>query len=523
MSGEIRSELKDDSETNMDVLFVDLPFNTYELGRKFKSAWSFKQHLNPHELHLGFRYMVSALRARGLTSEILYPSNGNGVRTRTDLVKAICEIQPLILAFTSYEGSFRESLQFIRRVKAKGVRSVICVGGHLATFSYQEILRDFHDLVDVVVLGEGERTIVELTEAIKSGIDYTCVPGIAFFDGIRAIESAARPVESAIDRFPFPILPERQDWSNQPIPLFITSSRGCYGHCSFCRASNLGGRWRPRDPDNVVDEIEAAYQRGISIFEFVDDNFLGPGKAGRKRAIAIAEEIKRRNIQIQYHLSCRVNDIDEATIRILNESGLFSVSLGVESGVQRMLDTFNKQISVDQSLRALEILNGLEISVQVYIIFFDPYMTLQEVRENVQFLQRIQSLDHIRFEGIVFRKLIPISGTTIFEQLKRDKLLRGNYLSGYSFRFRDPMVSVFADFMETVDLRFERIYQFAEYRNIDHLYEAFKEIFEFSFAEKALDLIEGSRMKQAEAFAKLNDLLSVELRRTFSPDASTVM
>ena len=500
----------------MDVLFVDLPFNTYELGRKFKTAWSFKQQISSYELHLGFRYMVSALQEHHFTADIIYPSKETEIQTKTDLLKAVCAIQPLILAFTSYEGTFRETLQFIRKVKARGVRSLICVGGHLATFSYREILADFPDLVNVVVLGEGEHTIVELTAAVKEKNDYQAVRGIAYFDGCQVVTTAARPVERAIDSFPFPIMPERKDWAKRTIPLFITSSRGCYGRCSFCRSLLVNERWRSRSPENVVDEIEAAYRQGITIFEFVDDNFLGPGKVGRERAVKIAEEIKRRNLSIQYHLSCRVNDVDEPTVRVLKESGLFSASLGVELGVQRMLDTFNKNITVAQSYTALEILDKLGISIQVYIIFFDPYMTLAEVRENVRFLQAIRELENVRFEGVIFRKLIPISGTAIFDQLKHDKLLRGNYLAGHSFKFKDPLVAVFADFMETIDIRFERIYQDPAYRSINYLYELFKEQFEFSFAEKALDLIQGSRMKRAEAFAKMNDLLSLELRRTFS-------
>lgn len=507
----------------MDVLFVDLPFNTYELGRKFKSAWSFKQELSFYELHLGFRYMVSALRERGLTADILYPSTEGNVRSRTDLIKEICEIKPHILAFTSYEGSFREAIQFIKRVKAKGCNALICVGGHLATFSYQEILAEFHDLVDVIVLGEGEYTIVELAEAIRQGASYKTIPGIAFSDGNQVRLTTPRPVETSLDKFPFPMLPERREQSNDGLPLFITSSRGCYGHCSFCRSSNLGANWRPRSPKNVVDEIEAAYQHGFSIFEFVDDNFLGPGRAGRQRAIAIAEEIKRRQINIRFHLSCRVNDIEKTTLQILQESGLFTVSLGVESGVQRMLDTFNKQITVEQNLAALEVLDELGLSVQVYIIFFDPYMTLDEVRENVKFLKIIRAYENLRFEGVIFRKLIPISGTTLFERLKRDKLLRGNCLTGHSFRFKDPRVSVFADFMETLDLRLERVFESDKFRQIDNLYNTFKEVFEFAYAEKALDLIEGSKLKRSEAFAKMNELLSAELRRFFTPSSNLVL
>jgi hypothetical protein len=62
-----------DPTADVDVLFVDLPFNSYELGRRFKELWSFKQVLSPYETHLGFRYMVAALRTHGFRSEIIFP------------------------------------------------------------------------------------------------------------------------------------------------------------------------------------------------------------------------------------------------------------------------------------------------------------------------------------------------------------------------------------------------------------------------------------------------------------------
>src|SRR5437016_2310790 len=106
-----------------DVLFVDLPFNSYELGRRFKSAWSYKQFINGYELHLGFRYMTANLRQCGYKADILYPSPANGLTSRTALLRAICDAPPAILGFTSYEGSVQESLQFIGRIKAKGIQS----------------------------------------------------------------------------------------------------------------------------------------------------------------------------------------------------------------------------------------------------------------------------------------------------------------------------------------------------------------------------------------------------------------
>jgi radical SAM superfamily enzyme YgiQ (UPF0313 family) len=157
------------TDVRTDVLFVDLPFTTYELGRRFKSAWQFRSELTPYELNLGFRYMVAALRAEGYRAEILYPSRALGIVDRRSLIRAIRRMNPRIIGFTTYEGSVRELLHVIRRLSPREWDCRVVLGGHLATFSFAEILRDFPDLVDAIVLGDGERAICEIAEAVRLG------------------------------------------------------------------------------------------------------------------------------------------------------------------------------------------------------------------------------------------------------------------------------------------------------------------------------------------------------------------
>jgi anaerobic magnesium-protoporphyrin IX monomethyl ester cyclase len=501
----------------IDVLFVDLPFITYEFGPRFKAAWNFKPVLKPYELHLGFRYMVAALRSQGFLSDILYQSGERTAAAEDQLIRHAAEKQPLILGFGSYEGSLRETLGFIERARAAGNRSIICLGGHLATFSCDEILSQFHQLIDVVVLGEGEHTIVELAAAARRNEPLHDIKGIAYYDGARVVRTPPRPVERDINRFPFPAIAETVGPIDPDMPLFVITSRGCYGRCSFCRTSQLGDGWRARDARNVVDEFEYAYHRGVTTFEIVDDNFVGPGENGKSRARAIAAELRRRRLPIRFHASCRVNDVDETTMRLLRESGLISVSLGIESGVQRILDSFNKHTTVAQNCAAVQLLSGLGIGISVYIIFFDPYMTFDEVRENLAFLRYLQTFDRVRFERVIFRKLIPVSGTELFDRLRRDGLLRGNPFDGHYFQFKDPRVGWLSDFMENLDIRAESAFFDSTFNRVDGLYWWFKTRFAFSLAEKAIPVLESAQYTSDGARERLEHVLHEELERTLQP------
>ena len=357
---------------SLDVQFVDLSYTTYEMGALYKAALNTKVFLGPHELHLGFRYMVAMLRREGLRAEILYQDGRPGTANENELLQVIMKTKPNILGFGSYEGSLGDTLKFVRRVRAAGSHSLICLGGHLATFSCEDILYNFHDLIDVVVLGEGEHTIVELAWAVKRNRAIQTIPGIAYYYAGRIVRTQPRAVESDLNCFPFPAVPTRNDSSDKETPLFVITSRGCYGRCSFCRTSQLGDGWRPRDPKNVVDEFEYAYSLGVNTFEIVDDNFIGPRKQGKARATAIAAELKRRCLPVRFHASCRVNDVDENTMLVLKDSGLISVSLGVESGLQRVLDCFNKHTTVAQNSAAVESLDPAEYRSHSLLYLFRP-------------------------------------------------------------------------------------------------------------------------------------------------------
>lgn len=505
----------------LDVQFVDLSYTTYEMGALYKAALNSKVFLTPNELHLGFRYMVAMLRSQGLRADILYQDGRPGTATDDDLLRIIARTKPNILGFGSYEGSLGDTLQFVRRVRATGSRSLICMGGHLATFSCDDILRNFHDLIDIVVLGEGEHTIVELARAVNRNQPVQAIPGIAYYDAGRIVRTQPRPVERDLNSFPFPAVPTMRDSSDKETPLFVITSRGCYGRCSFCRTSQLGDGWRPRDPKNVVDEFEHAHNLGVSLFEIVDDNFIGPGRQGKARATAIAAELSRRSLPIRFHASCRVNDVDEPTMRALQDSGLISVSLGIESGLQRVLDTFNKHTTVAQNLVAVEMLDRLDLGVTVYFIFFDPYMTLAEARENIAFLKSLQTYPRVRFERVIFRKLIPVSGTAIFDRLDSDHLLRGNPFDGHYFEFRDWRVAFLSEFMEGIDLRGESVLSQKPFQNLRDLYLWYKTSFAFGLAEQAIDLLASTRCNKAGARSELEHLLSNSLRSAFCTETDS--
>ena len=184
------------------------------------------------------------------------------------------------------------------------------------------------------------------------------------------------------------------------------------------------------------------YRFGRHPITFVDDQFVGPGKKGKAWAYQLGEEILRRKIGAPFTCSCRVNDIDRDLFGLLKEAGLTCVFVGVESGTERGLLTFNKRTSVAQNVDALATLDKLGIGYKIGFMFFDPYTTFEEVKQNLRFLSDIAP--HWMGKGgalSIEPSLIVHGGTPIHARLKSEDRLLGNYLR-YGYRIEDRKVRI---------------------------------------------------------------------------------
>jgi radical SAM superfamily enzyme YgiQ (UPF0313 family) len=191
----------------------------------------------------------------------------------------------------------------------------------------------------------------------------------------------------------------------------------------------------------VVDEIEMLCESyNCTYFQFVDDCFLGSGARGRRRADAIAREILSRGILVDFSIEARADALIRAfdTLRLLRTAGLSAVTLGVESGTSRALSTFNKQTTPQINLEAVQLLAELDIRTDMGFIFFDPYCTVPELRQNLKFLHGVLAINPDIGLPVLFNELLVFKGTALQKRLRQDQLLIGNWKTGYTYLFTDP-------------------------------------------------------------------------------------
>ena len=398
--------------------------------------------VEPYE-HLGLGYLCAAVREKGHETKIVsMPIHNLSVRRA---VKRIREYDPDLLGFSVKEVNARRTLLMIKILRHVGLCSHITLGGHFPTFNHRRILQDFPE-VDSIVRGDGEDTLIQLMEALANRNPLSAVRGLTFREWHRIKVNPPRPLIEDLDRLPFPSRNFTEEVIQRGGAIAISASRGCYANCSFCSIRSFygtspGRKWRARSPKNVGDEMESLASRFPNAqFNFVDDQFVGPGEKGRKYALDIASEILRKDMSIRFILSSRADAIEEDLFVHLKRAGLRKVFLGVESGTQRGLDRFQKKTTVEQNKRALRVLSKIGLDYTIAFIIFDPYSTLDDVRGNLEFLSEIRPFWWGK-KGVlsIEPSIIVHRGTPIEQALRKEGRLKGNYM-GSTYTIEDRRI-----------------------------------------------------------------------------------
>lgn len=282
-----------------------------------------------------------------------------------------------ISPFVTSHDSFVAVGEFI---KTKDKDVVVFAGGHYASLN-REFLKKQCNWLDAIIVGEGEYTLLEL---LKKGVSEN-IPGLY----IGQENFIVRDRIESLDTLPF----QDRYLSLEQLggqPMTITTSRGCYGECSFCSIASfykLNGNIKQtfRSANSVAQEIKTLVEKyNIKSLKIVDDNFF------RDNSDDFLEELanKIENLNISIRLSARPNDITENRARLLKKMGVTIIGIGVESADEKSLKFFNKGIDIEYSKRAIEILKKYEITCLINYIMFNPIIDIEGVEKNLNFVEK---------------------------------------------------------------------------------------------------------------------------------------
>jgi len=324
-----------------------------------------------------------------------------------------------------FSKSFKLAIRMCALAKEVDPSIVTVMGGNHASTLPEQCLRRSEGTLDFVVIGEGEFTTGLLFRAVSRGYDLRKIHGIAYLDenGDAVINPPLEPIYN-VDILPWPdrdmfnILeysriakPHGDDLLHTPYTTFL-SSRGCPFKCNFCAAYNVHGRnYRPRDPDDVLDELEfLVEQYGVREIHWEDDNLT----YDKDRAMAIFNGMIERKLDLSW---CTPNGIafytlDREMIEKMKESGCYSVWAAVESGDEDSLKRIGKPTPMQAFKDYIPIFKELGITVKGTFLYGFPWETRKHIENTFRFARELD-LDYV-----VFYIATPLPGTDLWDLSK---------------------------------------------------------------------------------------------------------
>jgi len=304
--------------------------------------------------------------------------------------------------------------------KKHSPRAKILFGGPHATVMPEQTLNN--DIVDAVVIGEGEETFVEI---IRGKGDFSCVAGVWYKQDGTIIKNESRLPIADLDALDFPIrqkLPIEKYIKNNAVMdhinpkarcIGLLATRGCPYRCSYCQPTLdkiFGKKFRKRSVSNIIDELKFLKEEyDIDSFLFEDDTFI----IDAKWVHDFCDQLIESGLNLNWFCNVRANLVTRELISKMKSAGLKKVGIGIESGSQRILDKiYQKDITIEQVKNSVDILKDLNIKILGYVMVGAPTETREEIMQTIK-LARTLNIDEAAFSITT-----PLPCTTLYEKSK---------------------------------------------------------------------------------------------------------
>ncbi len=308
---------------------------------------------------------------------------------------------------------------------AKERGCTVIVSSSDATDHYAEYLAQG---ADFVIIGEGEQTLLELTERIKGGhTDFAAIKGLAYKANGKAVTTPGRAVMRDLDVLPLPawdlvdINLYKETWLKSAgyFSINMSTTRGCPFKCNWCAKPIYGNRYNSRSPQHVVGEMKLLKERyQIDHIWFCDDIFgLKPGWVKEFSRI-----LQEEDLHIKFKIQSRADLlVEEGLVQALASAACDNVWIGAESGSQKILDAMDKGTTIAQIHASTRLMKQYGIKPSFFIQFGYP----GETREDI--LLTINMINELLPHQIGISVSYPLPGTVFYENVKAELQKKTNW------------------------------------------------------------------------------------------------
>lgn len=378
--------------------------------------------VNDVQVHppLGLAYIASTLREAGAEVVVI-----DAAAERLDMKNVLNRVSlfsPDLVGITTNISLAEAAVRTARTLRTAFPSMTLVMGGPWAAVERKRLIQN--DVVDVVVVGEGERTMVDLARVLKESSELSSVEGIAYKDPRGEVrENHRRDVIKNLNTIPFPawdLFPPNRKYNfvHRRSPFYpIMTSRGCPFDCIHCTKIIQGYSYRARDVENVIEEIRYLVRRfNAREILIVDDCFnLDP-----KRAEAIFDAILREGFDLAINFSngIRADRFNTRLASKFKNAGVYTVSFGIESGNQDIVKKIGKKLDLKEVVKSVRLARKHGILTKGFFIIGHPFDTYDTMMESASFARLLDlDLPH-------FFKSIPFPGTKMHEMIREHGKMR---------------------------------------------------------------------------------------------------
>jgi hypothetical protein len=340
------------------------------------------------------------------------------------MAEAILALDPQAVGFTTLGCNFVVVVRVADELSARRPGLPILLGGPHATVLARAILDRFPQF-DVIVKHEAEATLVPVLDGLSKWL-FNDIPGVAYRDGPRVVETPGRPIVTDLDELPWPAY---DIWPVERLGtdfLRVEAGRGCPFSCTFCSTASFFGRlYRLKSPQRLRAELDDLNRRyGVRRFSLQHDLFT----VNRRKVVAFCEAIVGSGYD--WVCSARMDCVDEELLELMSAAGCRAIYFGVETGSARLQKALEKRLDLGLFDPTLDVCERLGIEPTVSFITGYPDETDED---------QAATLDCV---GSTFRRRTPIvrqlhlltpePGTKLLEQ-DADRLHFDGHVSDFNF------------------------------------------------------------------------------------------
>jgi len=326
---------------------------------------------------LGTLYVASALRKAG-HNVVLSDLNHDSYHT---LEQKIRGTEPEFIGMTTMTSYFDWFSEFAKHLKSRFPKSKLIAGGPHATILPETLTNIF----DFIVKREGEYAAVDIIEGkVKDQI-----VSYQYEENLDNLERPARDLLPLDERYGINLFGKRA--------ATLISTRSCSYNCYFCTKDILGPKQRKHSVDYTLDEIEEVQKKfNFSSLYFQDDCF----SLDKKRTMNLAQGILDRGLNLEYKIITRPDKVDRESLKLMKESGLKCLSLGLEHMDNEVLKKINKGNTVENNIEATRLCKELGLKVKGNFIMNLPGATRDTMYDCLKF-SMLYDLDFAMFYSLI--------------------------------------------------------------------------------------------------------------------------